>query len=189
MKQLCCIVLLALTVSSCANKITWSEADSKAFLIDYGYHSSLVLQDENGEYWEYTYGDWQWFAKNRSQWWRLPVTLFWPTTATLARGHYPSKDVLERHLERFVTERFVLEVEAKKAHHLIEELNSRFDEVAKSRGDFYQPFYQMTFVPLSSESYHVFHNCNHVLVKWLERLGLEVQGLHLFSSWDVGQKR
>lgn len=183
------LLIILLAFSSCANKVTWNKADGKALLIDYGYHSSLILQDQDGIYWEYTYGDWEWFAMNRSQWWRLPVTLFWPTTLALGRGEYSEKKFLEMHLDQFITKRYVFEVDPRKVQALIERLNEKFEIMKNSRRDYYQHLYRLNFVPLPSENYHVFHNCNHVLINWLEQLGLKVSGVGLFSKWEFEVNR
>jgi hypothetical protein len=133
------LFVFILALSGCANKVLWSETEGKAILIDYGHHSSLILQDGDGVYWEYTYGDWEWFAMNRSQWWRLPVTLLLPTKSTLARGEYSDKNVLNDHLNRFVIQRFNFAVSSIKAQALVKELNEKFQKMRDSHKEVYQP--------------------------------------------------
>ena len=46
------------------------------FLSDQGRHSSLLLPSSTGEWIEFTYGEWEWFAKNNDHWYRVPAVLF-----------------------------------------------------------------------------------------------------------------
>lgn len=177
------VLLSFLIFASCANNIRYKAAQDEAYLIDYGYHSSLVIRDSQGSLWEFAYGDWQWFAQNNTNWWRLPKTLFWPTQATIGRKKYENNASFEQHLKRFKTQKYIFEVDSQKSTKLIKSINESFID-AKPSDIFFQVHYNLEFLRLKQERYHAFHNCNHVISQWLEKLGLEVSGMRLFSRWQ-----
>lgn len=160
--------------------------------MDYGYHSSLILSERQIDgyvYHEFAFGEWNWFAQDKTSWWRLPSALFRPTTATLGRGQYQDSESLQRHLGRFQIEVFTFRVEPARAKELLKKLNHKFEEEAEGKNVYFHPLYNLSFVPLSSPRYHAFYNCNHALIDWVEELGVDVKGLHLFSRWKIEEKR
>lgn len=134
----------------CANTIYWRTADRPAYLIDYGYHASLVLVDDNDQHWEYAYGEWDWFALEKNQWWRLPRVLLWPTTGTLGRQSYSSSKELHDHLRLYEVTVHPFEVEAEHTNQLLHDLDQLFNQYEDQIILNIQ--YGFEFVPLTQNS-------------------------------------
>lgn len=79
--------LLAFSLAGCTAHVippSGLTAPVSVYVLDHGRHSSLVLPGESG--WRrYAYGDWQWYAENRTGLMQGAAALFWPTQAGLGR--------------------------------------------------------------------------------------------------------
>jgi len=166
------------------------------YLIDYGRHSSLLLPDGDadagagaGAFIEYAYGDWNWFALDKSDVLDLFPTLLWPTRGALGRWPWPPKNgVRNRFLPETIRRdthcQHVLEivVPSRAVAAQLQHLDQRFR--ANIHTLHYQPLYRLDFVH-DEQPYHVFHNCNHLVVQWLENLGCEVRGTGIFAVFRL----
>ncbi|HCF27732.1 MAG TPA: hypothetical protein DEV81_11175 [Cyanobacteria bacterium UBA11049] len=63
-----------------------------AYVIDQGYHSSLLLPDRESGYIQYAYGDWNYFALNQQGWSDAAAALLIPTQGTLGRRKFSNID-------------------------------------------------------------------------------------------------
>lgn len=158
-----------------------------AALVDYGYHSSLVLPSADGESTEYAYGEWEWFALNHDDSYRVFPALCWPTRGTMGRRRLPVPTQPEA-LRPLVAceEMFALRVSRARAQALLDTLEARYQRHAPT--EVYNPLSGLHFVQ-DDEDYSCCNNCNHVLVRWLEALGCEVRGTACFSSFKVEPPR
>ena len=154
------------------------------YLIDYGRHVSLLLPlDETNELIEYAYGDWNWFALDRSRILDVFPTLFWPTPAALGRWEWALPDNAEAVRDRISCEELLqITVARADAQRFLSELEDRFMKQIETLH--YQPRYQFDFVRDDS-TYHLLHNCNHVTARWLERMGCEVRGSAMLADFAV----
>jgi len=144
------------------------------FVLHYGRHSSLALPTTDGHSLvEYTYGDWNWFALDKSEWHDALPTLFWPAQGVLGRRSLEVKATPESVL-RLVRCEEVLEIRVSGrcvrglATELKRQFNNRIDTA------YYQPLYDLTFVHVD-RSFHLFHNCNHAVADWLRKVDCRVQ--------------
>ncbi|MHC4349193.1 MAG: DUF2459 domain-containing protein [Planctomycetota bacterium] len=145
------------------------------FVLDYGRHSSLALPTtDEAALVEYAYGDWNWFALDKSEWHDALPTLFWPTRGALGRRSVDVEPTPASVLQ-FVRCEEVLEirVSGRCVSGLATELNSQFDSSIDTAH--YQPLYDLTFVH-SDRSFHLFHNCNHAVADWLRKVDCQVRG-------------
>jgi hypothetical protein len=152
-------------------------------LVDYGYHSSLLLPHPDGGSWEYAYGEWNWFARNRDAWYNAFPALCWPTTGALGRrrldvparrdavrGVLRAEDVLEFRVAR------------SRAEALARSLDDRWEQARAT--SVHNPENGLTFVH-DPQPYWCLLNCNHVMVRWLRDLGCGVWGAGCFSVFRV----
>ena len=154
------------------------------FVVDYGRHASLLLPDAARlSMIEYAYGDWGWFALDRSTALDIFPTLLWPTQGALGRWRWDIQ-VTGQSVRRHIACEDVLELTVDSR--LVEELRKRLDARFRKHIDtlHHQQLYRLDFVHDDSK-YHALYNCNHVLAKWLEELGCDVRGWAMFADFVV----
>lgn len=178
------------------------------YVIDYGYHSRLVLPDGEGKLVQYAYGDWRYFALNRQNLGNGIAALLYPTQGTIGRREFNNLaefqrqlkrdqpegqgERLERHLEttgdaspsRASLRNTLLgfEVSAAKADQLLKLLDRRFRQNLPMRVK--NSRNHLTFVP-DDRDYILFHNSNHELVTWLKALDCRVEGFVALPNFQV----
>jgi len=171
-------------LSGCANTIRLPEQPVETrsvYLVDLGRHTRLAFESPDGDLVEYAYGEWHWYAKMQDQWWRAPAVMLWPTQGTLGRWKWPAPGAAARLLDAYdglvVIE---LSAEARMVDALIAELDRDFNE--RSGELLHNITYRLDFVPYH-RSYWLFHNSNHAVKGWLQKLGFEVSGSGMFADW------
>lgn len=155
------------------------------FLLVHGRHASLVLATGEAQLVRYAYGDWRWYAQNRTQPWYGVAALLWPTPAALGRRAFAgpaTEDNLRRQLRVGIEALHRLQVTGAAADALHAELEALFRSAAEA--PHYNPDYDLFFVPHPTP-YTLFHNSNRAVAGWLERLGCEVHGGDLLTSWSI----
>jgi len=157
---------------------------TSVFVIDYGRHCSLILpREEQSMLIEYAYGDWNWFALDKSTGLAVLPTLFWPSRGALGRWPWnlePDLEVLRWHI---VCEQVLeITVESDRVTELLAQLDARYETHIDTM--LYQPVYRLKFVH-DDASYCVLHNCNHALADWLRRLDCKVYGFAMFADFRV----
>jgi hypothetical protein len=182
-------VVSCLTGCTCSIITPHDPADPvSVFVLDYGRHSSLALPT-SGEpiLVEYAYGDWNWFALDKSQWHDALPTLFWPTRGALGRRSL-SVEPTPGSVLQFVRCEEVLEirVSGRSVSSLATELNRQFDNRIDTAH--HQPLYDLTFVH-ADRPFHLFHNCNHEVVDWLRKVGCRVRGPTFSADFVVRPAR
>jgi hypothetical protein len=174
------------------------------YLADYGRHSSVALPHADGEFVEYTYGEWRWFALNDTGFFEAFRALGWPSQGALGRrvlvkrpanaeqgdsangrtewrSQAPDGGGEAPWPEPGVT-LFELMVERAAAAALAAELEARWK--ANESQAVFNPLYGLHFVPDESR-YHVFGNCNPETARWLRELGCQTRGPALLSAWRL----
>ena len=185
------LFLVAAALVGCANRIVppAAPADPVAvYLVDYGRHSSLLLPDsEPGHFVEYAYGDWNWFALDRSESLHVFPTLLWPTRGALGRWRWSLGADMELIRHRMICED-VMEITVAGTDVLAQRrrLEERYGQASETMH--HQPKYMLDFVH-DEANYWVFHNCNHVVLSWLEELGCEVHGSGILAVFEVEPAR
>ena len=179
-------VTIAAGSAGCATTIVPPEqpvAPVPVYVVDYGRHTSLLLPEETRGLTEYAYGDWSWFALDRTEWHNAVPALFGPTDGALGRRHLDVEhDVSAIRWKIPCEEILEITVAGDDVRRLSGELESRFEE--RSDAVHYQPVHGLTFVR-SDEGFNACHNCNHVVAGWLRELGCEVRGSAMTADFTI----
>jgi hypothetical protein len=156
------------------------------YVVDYGWHSRLVLPDSRGGWVQYTYGDWQYFALQRQTVATALQALLWPTPGTLGRRYFASILDLEQAV-RANREQALLRVTVAGAQ--VEALRSHLDTWFTNHLDreVLHPSSRLHFVQVE-QTYTLAHNSNHELVTWLRALDCEVKGFVAWPQFRVKQR-
>lgn len=145
----------------------------RVFVIDYGRHASLALPKENSGLVEWSWGDWNWFALDRTGPLEGLQALFASPRSTLSRRDLAPALDAEELTERIGADKILsLHVERGRARALQRHLDARWqrrrrEAVAHPSG--------RVFVP-DDRRYGLFNNSVHELARWLEALGADVSG-------------
>lgn len=181
-----CVIALG----GCATTIVLPEVDPTiahaTYLVDYGRHASLVLPRGDAEpdaYFEYNYGEFQWYAHNQSGVFNVLGTLFIPTTGTLGRRDvFLGSDDAALHV--FDAEKIVrIDVDPDRLAALRAALALRYEKTPEPDRVF-NPTFGLTFVP-DERAYWLGHTCNHEMAGWLKALGCEIRGPVMWADFKV----
>ena len=153
------------------------------YLTDHGRHSSLIFPLPLGQWQEFTYGEWEWFAQNNDSWYRVPAVLFWPTKGTLGRRTFSNlKSLKETYHSTRGVKLIALQAERNLLTLLRERLTSSFKK--SSNDTLFNSSYHLSFIPYE-DSFHIFHLCNHEISMWLQEVNYEVKGMVTFADWKI----
>ncbi len=152
------------------------------YVIDYGYHSRLVLPDGKGKLMQYAYGDWRYFALDRQNLGNGIAALLYPTQGTIGRRQFNNLAEFQRQLQGERNTLLCFEVAAAKAARLLKLLDRRFRQNLPMWVK--NPRNHLTFVP-DDRDYIMFHNSNHELVTWLKNLDCRVKGFVALPNFQV----
>ena len=180
------------TVGACTITVTpprGPERPATVYLVDQEHSASLVLPD-GARLTRYIYADWHYYALgNRGTSGALQAALL-PTQATLARRRIEpaaSAAGVAEALGAEVEAIYALRVAQPRAEALVQRLNRAYAAGEPER--VYDPDTHLGFVPYPDEPYHLLHNSNTVIARWLRELGCEVNGIAILSRWRVQQPR
>lgn len=154
------------------------------FLLDHGRTSSLVLPHD-GRYARYAYGEWDWYALNRTGVLRASGTLFSDTEAAVGRRVFaavPDPSAIRRATRVPAERAWAIRVPAGRVERLAAELDALFR--AQADEAVANPLMALTFVPHPAP-YSLTHNSNHMTATWLRRLECRVVTRGPFSRWEV----
>ncbi len=156
------------------------------FVIDYGRHASLALPKEGSGLVEWSWGDWNWFALERTGPLEGLQALFASPRSTLSRRELAPADSAEE-LAEFVRAEKVLyvNVERKRARALLRNLQDRW--LRRRRDAVMHPSGRI-FVPDDSH-YSLLNNSVHELSRWLETLGMKVSGTGVTANFKLRDTR
>ncbi|MFW5969468.1 MAG: hypothetical protein ACOCP9_02410 [Halofilum sp. (in: g-proteobacteria)] len=183
----CAIALAALLSGACTNTVIppAEPADpATAFLLDHGRHASLILESAEGMT-RYAWGDWDYYALNRTGPFRASGTLFGANQAGLGRKRLPGparRAPVRRQVAVPIEALWRIDVPGQRARRLHERLDRRFR--AERATLTANPLYDLEFVQ-DARPYNVAGNSNHRVGAWLRALGCEVRMAGPFSSWRV----
>lgn len=143
------------------------------------YHNSLILPDDSGQWWEYSFGDREVFANNQGRFINLAQAVLYPTPAVLGRQTFNAEQWQrrqQRNAER--GQQLTIEVERTRVQALLEQLNQRHKSADAPPQ--YNRYVDLYFVP-DTESYTGWNTCNHLVARWLRQLDCQIRGL-VFSG-------
>lgn len=185
-----CLPLLVALLAACTTTVTPPPAPRfpvTVYVADHGRHASLLLPRPGGDLVEFAYGEWKWFALDKTGWWRVPGVLFWPTDATLGRRSWPG-DLSEAELAAqmgLVVEGTALHpvvVEKGPTAQLLLMLEER--HLVNRTGRPTATNFGLLFAPDPS-SFSLFYNCNSAVSDWLERLGCDVSIAAPHANYEI----
>lgn len=182
------MALLLLPLTACG---VWTvsppakpETSQPVFLLDHGRHASLVLPHPHGMV-RYSYGQWDWYALNRTSPRRASGLLFGDSRATLGRRLLPgpiAMDAVHQQVRVPIEHAWRLDLPGDRVSRLSRRLDHQFRR--HSDASVYNPLYDLEFVPHPA-AYGIGHTSNHVVAGWLQTLGAEVDGGPPWSRWRV----
>lgn len=153
------------------------------YVVEHGWHTSLVLTDTDDAMLRFVYGDWRWYALRRTGVWRAISALFSPTQGALGRQTMSapsSPEAIRAHSRVTIDEIHSLSVAAIKVDALLARLESRFDAAGDTL--IYNEAYDLAFVH-DPKAYTLGDNSNHVVAEWLEALDIEIRGNPVYGNW------
>lgn len=186
------------------------------FVADYGRHASLIVPGDGvlgGEgvdavtdvsadvalgggagMWEYSFGDWVFYAEDRDSIFNGAFAVLVPTRGTLGRRRLPVvsdeaelRAAFDVELEKVLT----FDVERDRARSLLRVLHERYEDGRAFAGELgleprtlQNDVVGLVFVP-DRASYSIGRHCNDEVADWLRELGLEVRGSSLVSRYSV----
>lgn len=179
------LLLAGLGLGGCQQRIEPPAAVSDpvgVFVIDYGRHASLALPEADASLVEWSWGDWNWFALERTGVLQGLQALFASPRSTLSRRELaPAEDADELAALVGAEEVIALNVERERARALQRDLEARWwrrrDEAVTHRSG-------RAFVP-DDARYSLFNNSVHELARWLEALGAQVSGMGVTANFEL----
>ena len=179
------LLLAAFALGGCQHVIKPPGAVSdpaRVFVIDYGRHASLALPQDDSSLVEWSWGDWSWYALERTGAAEGLQALFAsPRSALARRALAPAEGTGELATRVGAEEVLALSVERERARALHRHLEARW----LRRRD-----YAVThpngrvFVP-DDARYSLSNNSVHELARWLEALGAEVSGTGVTANFRL----
>ena len=170
------LLLATFGLSGCQHLIKPPAAVSdpvRVFVIDYGRHASLALPKEDLALVEWSWGDWNWFALERTGPLEGLQALFASPRSTLSRRELaPAKDADVLAALLGAEKVLALDVERERARGLQRNLEARW---SRRRGEAVTHSSGRVFVP-DDARYSLSNNSVHELARWLEALGADVSG-------------
>lgn len=188
MRATVAIVLVAL-LAGCAHGVEPPRDVAEpvpVFLLDHGRHSSIVLARGERAV-RYAYGEWAWYALDRTGPLRALDTLLLRSPAALGRRILPGPPTLEAVRAQVrvpIEQAWRIEVERARARALDDELTALFEADLDSRVD--SPLYDLEFVH-HPHPYSLGHSSNYVVADWLRTLGCRVDMRGPLSAWRVSR--
>lgn len=153
----------------------------RIYVVDYGRHASLALPAGDRRLVEWSWGDWNWFAKERTGLASGFQALFASPQSTLSRRELmAAEDARELSWRLGAKEVLALDVERQRADALMRKLEARWrrngPRVTHADGRVFAP---------DDAAYGLFNNSVHELVRWLRALGAEVSGSGVTANFVV----
>ncbi|MBL8879130.1 MAG: hypothetical protein JNG88_08425 [Phycisphaerales bacterium] len=187
------LVALAAGCAGCGMRVTAPSCVGqpvRVILIDYGYHSSIVLSDESGKGREFAFGEYAWFAENHDGPLDVCRIALLPGSGTLGIRDYPAPlSIADVSARTMFEAAYELNVERERALLLRQQLDERYRAaMCGGRAAIYNPVVDLHFVRVE-RVYWWAHNCNHQLAEWLEALGCEVDGCRVLAEFRILSSR
>lgn len=153
------------------------------YLANYGKHSSVLLPTPQGHFNEYAYGDFGWFAENRTTALDVPRALFFSTSPTIGRRQLIADDNADAVSQATRSYNAVrIEVPRENVDRLIAKLDAEY--FAKLDTVTFNPLTGLWYV-CAGRHYSALHNCNIVVADWLKATGCRINGWALLSGFKV----
>lgn len=179
------LLFIGLGLGGCQHVIEPPAAVSdpvSVFVVDYGRHASLALPEEDSSLVEWSWGDWNWYALERTGAVEGLQALFASPRSTLSRRELaPAAHAGELAARVGAEEVLALNVERERARVLQRHLEARW--LRRRREAVTHPSGRV-FVP-DDARYSVGNNSVHELARWLEALGAQVSGMAVTANFKL----
>jgi hypothetical protein len=154
----------------------------RVFVVDYGRHASLALPEEDSRLVEWSWGDWNWYALERTGAVEGLQALFASPRSTLSRRALAPAAGAEELAARVGAEKVLaLSVERERARTLQRQLEARW--MRRRQWAVTHPSGRV-FVP-DDARYSLSNNSVHELGRWLEALGADVSGTGVTANFRL----
>ena len=171
---LACALLATALWCGCASTVTPpSEPPDpvQVYLLSTGRHAGVLLPCGDGRTVEYGYGDWSWYALGKTDWWRAPATVLWPTQGTLGRRYVLDADLAAMSHSYGGGTLEELHVSRSSADRLLARLDAKF---AAGGEPHFNELFDMSFVKHEA-GFWMFHDCHDEVAEWLRELDCSVR--------------
>ncbi len=135
-----------------------------------GLHSGLLLPCGGGNVVEYGYGEWGWYARDESAWWRAPAIVLVPSQGALGRRYLREEDLAATGGKYGGATLAPITVPRAAAEALVAKLDLEF---AAGGDPYHNELYDMDFVKCD-ERFDLFHECHDATAEWLRELDCDV---------------
>ena len=157
----------------------------RVFVVDYGRHASLALPEEDSSLIEWSWGDWNWYALERTGPAEGLQALFASPRSTLSRRELaPAREAGELAARVGAEKVLALDVERERARalqrHLVARWLRRRQHAVRHRSG-------RVFVP-DDAPYSLSNNSVHELARWLEALGAKVSGTGVTANFKLREQ-
>ncbi len=184
------LALMALVLAGCTATAKFPSPDAlddprPVFMVEHGWHTSLVLTREDKSMVRYVYGDWRWYAQQETGGLRVLPTLFARTQGALGRASLESpasERALRAQTRVVIDDVHTFQASATRVEALLERLDARFDAARDTRA--HSDAYGLDFVH-DDKPYTLWDNSNHVVAEWLRALDVEVTGNPIYGRWRI----
>ena len=139
-------------------------------LLAAGLHSGLLLPCGGGNVVEYGYGEWGWYARDESAWWRAPRIVLVPSQGAIGRRYLREEDLAATGGKYGGATLVSIRVPRAAAEALVARLDLEFETGGEP---YHNQLYDMDFVTCP-ERFHLLHECHDATAEWLRELGCEV---------------
>lgn len=150
---------------------------------DYGRHTSLLLPNNHGTMIEFAFGDWDFFALERTHWYDAVHAILFSSASTLGRREI-AVTPYQKKLAHAINCKRVLEfsVSRESSDDLLRKLDDRFNR--HNDTIVYNASNAMVHVK-DDEPYGLCHECNQETAGWLKDLGCEIRGPAVTSNFQL----
>jgi hypothetical protein len=156
----------------------------RAFIVDHGRTSSLVIPASSGGLVRYAYGDWDYYALGKTDLLHGAAALLWPTRGALGRAQLQAPMTTESVHSQVPSSHSIHVVHVEQARVLAFERRMEALYDSRRATEVNNPATGMKFVH-HPRRYTYFWNSNHAVAAWLRELGCETHGLSFRASWRV----
>lgn len=182
------VMVLGLLLTACAATVTPPAPPQEpraVQVLEHGRHTSVVLTRADNSRVRYAYGDWAWYAENRTGIWSGFRALALPSRSAFGRQELPPErpgEYLEPVVGVGMSAIHRFEAEAAAVDALLDALDrlyhQRLDQAHESA------LYNLVFVP-HPRRYRFGFNSNHMVAEWLRELGFSVRGSPAVGGWQI----
>lgn len=161
---------------------------SSVYVTSYGRHTRLALPKDENTVIEYGFGNWEYYALGQRDYLTGLVAIVGLGDATLSRRELPQPQSPIRFAQIAAGARSAeIQVASEQAEVLRLQLDLAWTEAEKVGETAYRANEDLHFVQVE-DPYHLFHNSNTKVAKWLRQLGCEVEGSPILANFELVEK-